>query len=194
MGAFNRRNRVFISPAIQGRLVARFCFYWFAYHLVLWHTMFAYHFLKVTVGLSSQPHGTLFDLYSHFAVEHKSFLLCGLSVAPLILWDALLVSHRIVGPIVRVQNVLKRLSRGEKVPEVTLRDGDLLTDLRDALNEYLAVSGNLISASPPVDPAQQPALKAQDEALLAEVQQLVELNQSLQTDSDLAARHLHRHS
>ena len=46
--------------------------------------------------------------------------------------------------MVRFQNTLKQLERGEKVSPVQLRDGDLLSEYRDSFNSYLASAGLLL--------------------------------------------------
>ena len=47
------------------------------------------------------------------------------------------LTNRIVGPLVRFQTVLSRMSRGEPVSEVRLRDGDLLVEFQDVFNDFL---------------------------------------------------------
>ena len=78
------------------------------------------------------------DLYQQFSSEYFGIWICGLAIAPIVLWDSLRFSHRIVGPLVRFQNTLDGLASGKNVSEVRLRDGDLLIDLQDTFNRYLA--------------------------------------------------------
>jgi hypothetical protein len=47
------------------------------------------------------------------------------------------LSHRFVGPVLRVRNALRQASRGEKTARVKLRPNDFWTELADDLNEFL---------------------------------------------------------
>jgi len=82
------------------------------------------------------------EYYGKFFEVNKSILICAVAICPILLWDTLRVTHRIAGPIVRFKDVLKRLTEGEKVTKIELRDNDLMEDLRDAFNEFLASRAN----------------------------------------------------
>ena len=73
-----------------------------------------------------------------FFQANNTVLICAAAICPIMLWDTLRVTHRIAGPIERFKNVLKKLSRGDEVKDIQLRENDLLEDLRDAFNEFLA--------------------------------------------------------
>jgi methyl-accepting chemotaxis protein len=133
-----QRRIYYVSPRIQGKLIARMAAYWCVYHVVLWHAMFLFHYLQNPDGiLSGGPQVRFFELYCGYAVENSTMLLCAALVFPLILWDMIYLTHRVAGPLVRFQNTLRRMSEGEEIKQIQLRDGDLLDDLRDAFNDYL---------------------------------------------------------
>jgi hypothetical protein len=81
---------------------------------------------------------TFWEYYVAFFQVNYSILLCAAVMAPVLLWDTLKLTHRIAGPIVRFKKALKQLSQGEQIPPIKLRDGDLMNELRDAFNEFLA--------------------------------------------------------
>ncbi|MEX2285445.1 MAG: hypothetical protein WD648_00070 [Planctomycetaceae bacterium] len=184
-----QRQKVFVSRAIQGRLIARLCLYWYAYHIVLWHVMFVFYYWRQTSGVTpGQPQVAFFALYGRFAIENSSLALCALAVAPLVFWDALQITHRVVGPLVRFQAILKQLTRGEKVNQVVLRDGDLLIELRDAFNDYLAASGQLANQGAAEDSMERAAEFSDEYALLSEFQDLDELSRALADDWEFSSR------
>lgn len=133
-----QRRKYYVSSPIQGRLITRMAAYWCVYHLVLWHAMFLYRFLQYRDSLADgAPEVPWWNLYTAFAFENSTMLICAVLVFPIILWDMIHLTHRVAGPLVRFQNTLRRMSEGEEVKEVKLREGDMLDDLRDAFNDFL---------------------------------------------------------
>lgn len=132
------RNRLFVNREIQGRLLARTALYWVLYHGVLWMGMFMYRYAEhrgaVLAGAEPRPFSTL---YGQFVTEHFSMWVCAIAILPIVLWDLLKFSHRVVGPLVRFQRTIESLTAGKQVNEVRLRNGDLLFDLQTTFNQYL---------------------------------------------------------
>lgn len=142
------RKRLFVNRDIQGRLLARTGLYWILYHAVLWMAMFFFRYAEHRGAVMAGAEPRLFgDLYGQFVRENSSLWVCSFAILPIVLWDLLKFSHRVVGPLVRFQRVLENLTAGEKVADVRLRQGDLLSDLETAFNQYLASLRNLQSES-----------------------------------------------
>lgn len=133
------RKRLFVNREIQGRLLARTALYWVLYHAVLWMAMFFYRYAehRGAVMAGAEPR-SFSDLYGQFVHEHHSMWFCAFAILPIVLWDLLKFSHRVVGPLVRFQRTLESLTAGETVQDVRLRRGDLLFDLQTTFNQYLA--------------------------------------------------------
>lgn len=133
------RKRLFVNPAIQGRLMARTAFYWVLYHAVLWMAMFVYRYTEHRGALQMGAAPRSFtDLYGQFVRENFSLWICAFAILPIVLWDLLRFSHRVVGPLVRFQRTVEGLTVGERVEEVRLRNGDLLVELQTSFNQYLS--------------------------------------------------------
>ena len=133
------RKRLFVNREIQGRLLGRTALYWVLYHAVLWMAMFFYRYAehRGAVMAGAEPR-SFSNLYGQFVNEHYSMWFCAFAILPIVLWDLLKFSHRVVGPLVRFQRTLESLTAGESVAEVHLRRGDLLCDLQTTFNQYLA--------------------------------------------------------
>lgn len=142
------RKKLFVNREFQGRLLARTVLYWVLYHAVLWMAMFFYRYAEhrgaVMDGAEPRPFS---DLYGQFLHEHQSMWLCASAILPIVLWDLLKFSHRVVEPLVRFQRTLESLTAGETIHEVRLRNGDLLFDLQTTFNQYLASLRTLQSDS-----------------------------------------------
>lgn len=133
------RKRLFVNREIQGRLLARTALYWVLYHAVLWMAMFFYRYAEHRGAMMAGAEPRSFaDLYGQFVHEHHSMWFCAFAILPIVLWDLLKFSHRVVGPLVRFQRTLESLTAGETIQEVRLRRGDLLFDLQKTFNQYLA--------------------------------------------------------
>ncbi len=162
------RQKLFVNKAIQGRLLVRIGLYWFLYHGVLWMSLFLFRYAehRGAVQAGALPR-SFADLYQQFSREYFGVWICAFAVAPIVLWDLLRFSHRIVGPIVRFKNTLDSLSAGRNVSQVRLRDGDLLIDLQDTFNKYLATLQTF-------EPLDQEVVKSDliEEALAAELRKL----------------------
>jgi methyl-accepting chemotaxis protein len=132
------RKKLFVNSFAQGRTIAHVAFYWAVYHFILWHVMFLYRYFQYRGELAAGAAPRTFnELYSEFTLTHFSMIVCGLAILPLVIWDVIKFTHRIVGPLVRLQHCLVQLARGEKVAELRFRKGDLLVDLQDAFNRFL---------------------------------------------------------
>ncbi|MBT4864778.1 MAG: hypothetical protein HON53_06580 [Planctomycetaceae bacterium] len=143
----HQRKQVYVSRAIQGRIVSKLAMYWATYHLALWHGMFLFHYFLYRSQLMADPQMATIPFgtqYSQFMSQNYSMLMCAAAVFPLIFWDMMKVTHRVAGPLVRFAHTLSELKQGKKVRPVTLREGDMLTEFRDDFNEYLEAAGLLL--------------------------------------------------
>jgi hypothetical protein len=162
------RQKLLINKAIQGRLLVRIGLYWFLYHGVLWMALFLLRYTEHRADMQAGALPRSFaDLYQQFSREYFGIWVCAFAVAPIVLWDLLKFSHRIVGPIVRFKHTLDSLSAGKSVSQVRLREGDFLIDLQDTFNKYLATLQTF-------EPLDQEAVKSDliEEALAAELRKL----------------------
>lgn len=60
-----------------------------------------------------------------------------LVVLPMLVWDVIKFSHRLVGPLVRFRKAMRAIADGEPIGPIKLRDGDFMTELRDDFNRML---------------------------------------------------------
>lgn len=82
--------------------------------------------------------------------------ICLLVLVPVMAWDTIRFSHRMVGPLVRFRRTLHDMAEGEPVRPVKLREGDYLTDLRDEFNRMLEeLQKRGVPVLKPADPASE---------------------------------------
>jgi methyl-accepting chemotaxis protein len=78
-----------------------------------------------------------------------------LALVPVMAWDAIRFTHRLVGPLQRFRQTIRDIAQGEPVHLVKLRTGDYLIDLRDDVNQMLeSLQRRGFTVLKPVDPSQ----------------------------------------
>jgi methyl-accepting chemotaxis protein len=60
-----------------------------------------------------------------------------LLLVPIVAWDTVRMSHRLVGPLVRFRRTIQDIADGELVRPIKLREEDYLTEMRDEFNRML---------------------------------------------------------
>ena len=66
----NRKNK-FVNATIQGRMVLQICMYWGVYHLVLFLTMFLFHYVQFqSNSMQTNEMLTFSELFNEFTQTH----------------------------------------------------------------------------------------------------------------------------
>ncbi len=82
--------------------------------------------------------------------------ICLLALLPVIGWDAIRFTHRLVGPMTRFRQTIQDVAHGQPVRPIKLRPGDYLTELRDEVNQMLeSLQRRGLHVIKPVDPANE---------------------------------------
>lgn len=125
----NLRKRIWIDP-FQTGLVVRIVAYCLIFQLAAW-VFFA---LSDQIDRYIESIGGEGRFFSSPFVRSMWALV--LLLPPLAL-EVIRFSHRLVGPLFRLRNTIRAISKGEPVNLVQFRDGDLLGDLKDDFNLML---------------------------------------------------------
>ncbi|MCI0380705.1 MAG: hypothetical protein L0215_24230 [Gemmataceae bacterium] len=125
----NDRKAIWVDR-FQTRLLYRIGVYLAIYLLCLANLLFIWRLLAEGPG---NPIDQFLRVLSDFA---PAFL--GLAILlPIVAYDALRFSHRLVGPLVRFRRTMEEIAQGDTVRPMKLRDGDFLIDMRDEFNKML---------------------------------------------------------
>ena len=141
------RKKVWVDP-FQTKLTIRIAGYLVVFLFVFGNTLFAWKMW------SEGP----VDPWNQFLETMSSnlpvFVLLTVLV-PVMAWDTIRFSHRLVGPLVRFRKTMQDIAAGEPVRPIKLREGDYLTDLRDDFNKMLEeLQKRGVPVIKPTDPAQ----------------------------------------
>ena len=141
MPSSNQRRLWFIDRPIQGALLGRAIMYWAA-TLVIQVVLLIF----LTMIISSPD-----DFYSNMArlwIYLRLLVIAAALVLPLVLRDLVRLSHRWVGPILRLRNALNDLSRGAPVSPIRFREGDYWQELAGDFNIVAAELNRRRAAAP----------------------------------------------
>ena len=142
------RKKVWVDP-FQTKLTLRIAGYLVLFFVVFCNFLFAW---KMWDEGPIDPWGQFVDT---LRVNVPVFVLLFVLV-PVMAWDTIRFSHRLVGPLVRFRKTMQAIADGEAVRPIKLRDGDYLTDLRDDFNKMLEeLQKHGVPVIKPVDPAKE---------------------------------------
>ena len=151
----DERTKVWID-VFQTRLMVRIGVYLVLFVVCLANLLF--------IGrLLAEGPGNPLEQYARVFVDYAPAFLCLAALLPILAWDALRFSHRLVGPLVRFRKAMQDLAAGEPVRPIRLRDGDFLLGMRDDFNTMLeALQRQGVPALKPTpagenDPERKPA-------------------------------------
>jgi hypothetical protein len=191
----SRRRKIYLGGIFQGALVKRLAIGWAAYHILLFHGLFLVSYLEDTrAQAEATASQSLLERYESFAWQNRLLIFGAVVVGPVFLWDVVRCTHRVAGPLVRLEQTLLKMAKGETVNEIRFRKGDWLNSLERALNLYLSSraaatetqTGNngsiaaVAEALQPVGVATEPRVLAQgDHDLNDLLRELRDINETL---------------
>jgi hypothetical protein len=136
---FSRRRKTYVNSRVQGRFIGRIAAYWVMYHVVLWHGLFVYRYAQVRMSAGDgQVIGPFRSVYWQFCIDYSPLLICALLIMPLFMLDFVRMTHRFVGPLVRIRESLVGLMDRRPVSRIEFRNGDLLPELQATFNDFLS--------------------------------------------------------
>jgi len=127
-----RRSQKFVDREVQSSLLRRLSLHWMLFMfangmaILMWT-----RFLETP----SEPWAVTFQLAFQRALP---FGLISIGLVPVFVWDAMKLSNRFAGPVVRVRRALERIARGESPKPIEFRQGDFWKSLAQDLNRAFA--------------------------------------------------------
>lgn len=126
-----RRSKKYVHARIQGGVALRILLYWLACGVVATAMIITW---RVVVSGPARVFYTHFDdLWFRF----HPVIVASLLLLPLVLFDMLRFTHRVVGPMIRLRSALEALGRGEKVQPLQFRSKDHWHELAEGFNRAL---------------------------------------------------------
>jgi hypothetical protein len=140
------RKKIWID-AFQTNITVRLSSYLVACFIVACNALVVWKFM--VEGLNNPAQQFLMTWWTHMPI-----FVCLLALVPLMAWDMIKYTHRVIGPLVRFRQTMQAITRGEAVRPIKLREGDYLTELRDDFNRMLEeLQKKGVPVLKPADPA-----------------------------------------
>jgi len=134
----HRRRQLLVNPALQYQFIGVMLFVLLLLTIAaLGGVYFALWLILRTYQLAEDPIAV-----AQFTTVGLVITFEMLVIAPLVVWIGLRMTHRVAGPLVRINAVLQRMAAGDYSQHITLRKGDSMVELAEAIN---ALSSSLRS-------------------------------------------------
>lgn len=123
----HRRKTEFIDPEVQGALARRIAVHWILYIALA---------TALVLGLKwmSDP----FTSVAQHAIDtwwsHGPALLVLVCLLPIFVFDAVKLSNRFTGPVMRLRNATRDLANGKRPEKISLRNDDFWQELAEDFN------------------------------------------------------------
>lgn len=141
------RKKVWVDH-FQTRLFRRILAYLAIYLVCLGNLLFIWRLL-------TEGAGNPLEQYGRMLVDYAPALVFLALLLPVLAWDAIKFSHRLVGPLVRFRRTMEDVAEGRPVQPIKLRQGDFLSELRDDFNTMLeSLQRRGVEVLKPVEAAQ----------------------------------------
>lgn len=128
----SRRKTILVKKQFQFLYVGYVLFFVVLVAFVSGATVFITLFSMLGEKLSGiYPEGRLVSILG------KTMFILGrniLILAPVVIFIALVVSHRIAGPLIRIERIIDEIGRGNFKARLTLRKNDQLKEIAEAIN------------------------------------------------------------
>jgi hypothetical protein len=148
----DQRKTKYIDPKVQGTLARRLVFHYTIF--LVGSSLFAF-----LLQVMTNPFTPLSQTVQELWWSQGPFILVGFCLIPVFVNDTIKLSHRFVGPIVRVHGDIKRSASGEQVKAIQLRPGDFWHELVDDFNMMLTRT-NEFNSKEPSNSSNEPATTA----------------------------------
>jgi hypothetical protein len=123
-----RRRKLLVEPHFQYTLAVRVVSYWCFWMLSLALLLFCW---RVSTGPRMPAAGHIRMLFLQLGPP----CLASFILVPILVIDTLRLTNRLVGPLVRLRDGMRRLTRGEHVAPIAFRTGDFMDELATEFNK-----------------------------------------------------------
>lgn len=122
-----RRGNILIDRDVQGALMFRVGSYWL-------FCLLGVSLMILCWTAVSEPPRPIGELFRDLSSRYAPALVASLILLPLVMIDVTRVSHRFVGPMLRLRGALRQLAAGEHVHPIKFRDNDFWLELAEDFN------------------------------------------------------------
>jgi len=122
-----KRKRLFVDRSVQGAFMLRTAFYWLA-------CMASLSMVDVAVSMLIDPLRLFYPDADGLWFRLAPAVVTTLLLLPVIVYDSVKLTHRIVGPILRLRRGMRELAAGQPAEKIRFREGDFWQEFADEFN------------------------------------------------------------
>ena len=122
------RSKVFVDSTVQGALARRIVLHWLVFFALSGLSLFTIEYFLGNVELTAAEH------LSVFWAKYGLFFVLMIAIMPSFIYDAIKLSHRFAGPIMRLKSSMKSLADNGSATTLKFREGDYWRELSDDFN------------------------------------------------------------
>jgi hypothetical protein len=127
------RKKVLVDRKLQLQLAVRMIGYWVG----IWGLIFGFPFVALLIYRVATSQGSVSELMPKLIDDFWFPAVMSLLMAPLVVRDCIRFSHRIAGPIFRLQREMQNLADGKETEEVRPRDADFCQEIAGQFNRLV---------------------------------------------------------
>jgi hypothetical protein len=122
-----KRKRLFVDRSVQGAFMLRAAFHWIS-------CVAALSVVHIAVSLLVEPLQLFFPDANGLWFLLAPAVVTTLLLLPVIVYDTIKLTHRLVGPILRLRRGMREMAAGLPVEKIRFRDGDFWQEFADEFN------------------------------------------------------------
>ena len=122
----NNRRRIYVQESIQGGLAIRCVVYWCS-------CLVSVFLFLMIASILTQP-SSIGEVFGGVWMSYSAAIFASLLMLPLVIMDMVRFSHRVVGPLIRLEREMQRLAEGKSVRPLQFREGDFWDGLAEQFN------------------------------------------------------------
>ena len=126
----NARRQSYIDPEVQGALARRLVLHWAIFIIAATMLIFGMTWLSDPFLPAATHFHRLFE-------DYGPALLALVCLAPIFVFDAVRLSNRFTGPMLRLKNAAKALASGETPAKIQLRGDDFWQEVAEDFNRVI---------------------------------------------------------
>ena len=142
----HQRKKHFVDSQVQGAILRQAALYWLCGSAVFTIVVFIFRIVPPWLVSGELDAKNVWRQLAPMAISSAVLL-------PIVMYRAILFSHRFVGPMVRFRSVLRQLARGEFVGPIKLRRHDFWQEVANEINQVSARLQDVSASEPKSDMA-----------------------------------------
>ena len=126
-----KRGKLYIDRDVQRALLWQLLRHWTIFIAMLVGMLLAFE------AFAEGPPKSLLDSLQNLWFRHATLFVVIATLFPVFAYDSIKLSHRFVGPVMRLRGALRSAANGEPIRPLKFRENDFWHDMADSFNDLV---------------------------------------------------------